>query len=95
VHRIRNCCIAPIRALSCREVILSQEIPTMPDTESAIRERAYAIWEESGRPLGLDKEHWYRAAREVALTVPAPGAVTRLRQAARTAAKKNARPSRA
>jgi hypothetical protein len=76
-------------------VILSQEIPTMPDTESAIRERAYAIWEESGRPLGLDKEHWFRASREVALTVPAPGAVTRLRQAVKAAAKKNAKPSRA
>jgi hypothetical protein len=67
----------------------------MPDTESAIRDRAYAIWEESGRPVGLDKEHWYRAAREVTLAVPAPGAVTRLRQAVKAAAKKNARPSRA
>jgi hypothetical protein len=67
----------------------------MPDIEAAIRERAYAIWEESGRPFGSDKEHWYRAAREVVLTVPAPGAVTRLRQAAKAAASRNARPSRA
>jgi hypothetical protein len=67
----------------------------MPDTEAAIRERAYAIWEESGRPLGLDKEHWYRAAREIALTVPAPGAVTRLRLVARAAAKQDGKPARA
>ncbi len=59
----------------------------MPDTESIIRERAYALWERSGRPHGRDKDHWFQAAKEVAITVPPPGAVTRLRQAAKAAAK--------
>lgn len=27
--------------------------------------RAYQIWQESGCPHGKDKEHWFRAEREV------------------------------
>ena len=60
----------------------------MPDTESLIRERAYAIWEQTGRPIGRDMDHWFQAAKEVAVTIPPPGAVTRLRQAAKAAATK-------
>jgi hypothetical protein len=37
----------------------------MPDIEGLIRERAYIIWEQSGRPAGLDKDHWFQAAKEV------------------------------
>jgi Protein of unknown function (DUF2934) len=33
--------------------------------EQAIRERAYALWEEEGRPDGKDLEHWRRAEDEV------------------------------
>jgi hypothetical protein len=33
--------------------------------EQAIRERAYAIWEEEGRPDGRDREHWLRAEAEI------------------------------
>jgi hypothetical protein len=33
----------------------------MEDTEQRIRERAYRIWEEEGRPEGLAEEHWERA----------------------------------
>jgi hypothetical protein len=33
--------------------------------EKAIRERAYHIWEEEGRPHGRDREHWERASREI------------------------------
>jgi hypothetical protein len=33
----------------------------MEDSEQRIRERAYRIWEEEGRPEGRDKEHWERA----------------------------------
>ena len=36
----------------------------MPD-EDKIRERAYAIWEEDGRPEGRQEEHWYRASTEL------------------------------
>ncbi|RVM04187.1 DUF2934 domain-containing protein [Sinorhizobium meliloti] len=28
------------------------------DEEERIRIRAYQIWEEAGRPHGLDKQHW-------------------------------------
>jgi hypothetical protein len=33
--------------------------------EQAIRERAYAMWEEEGRPGGKDLDHWYRAEAEI------------------------------
>ncbi len=59
----------------------------MPDTESIVRERAYILWEQSGRPHGRDKDHWFQAMKDVAITIPPPGAVTKLRQAAKAAAK--------
>ena len=36
-----------------------------PDREQAIRERAYAIWEEEGRPEGSHLHHWLRAEAEI------------------------------
>lgn len=30
-----------------------------------IRQRAHTIWEAEGRPEGRDRDHWYRATREV------------------------------
>jgi hypothetical protein len=57
-------------------------------TEVAIRERAYAIWEAAGHPHGRDKDHWFQAVRELSMpAIPVPGAVTRLRQAAKAAAR--------
>ena len=38
----------------------------MPDIEALIRERAYLIWEKSGKPLGRETDHWFQAAREIA-----------------------------
>jgi hypothetical protein len=35
--------------------------------EQAIRERAYAIWEEEVRPEGRHLDHWLRAAAEINL----------------------------
>ncbi len=35
------------------------------DTEDAIRARAYALWEEAGRPDGQDKEFWAAAERQL------------------------------
>ena len=32
------------------------------DTERKIAERAYQIWDEEGRLLGRDKEHWGASA---------------------------------
>ena len=37
-----------------------------------IRQRAYAIWEEEGRPSGRDIEHWLKAEREVTASNPGP-----------------------
>ena len=33
--------------------------------EAAIRQRAYAIWENEGRPHGREWDHWARASHEV------------------------------
>ena len=33
--------------------------------QDLIMKRAYEIWEQSGRPHGLDKEHWLQAEREL------------------------------
>jgi hypothetical protein len=38
----------------------------MPDIEALIRERAYLIWEKSGKPFGRDTDHWFQAAEEIA-----------------------------
>jgi hypothetical protein len=37
---------------------------TTEDTATAIRERAYHIWEHAGRPEGRDEQHWFQAAQE-------------------------------
>jgi hypothetical protein len=34
------------------------------DEDKAIRERAYSLWENEGRPEGRALEHWQRAATE-------------------------------
>lgn len=36
----------------------------MDDKDSALRERAYAIWQEEGFPEGRDADHWLQAERE-------------------------------
>ena len=38
------------------------------DTEQKIAERAYEIWDEEGRLLGRDKEHWAQARRDLGLS---------------------------
>jgi len=35
------------------------------DIEQAIRNRAYAIWEDKGRPDGEHLDHWRQAIKEV------------------------------
>jgi hypothetical protein len=34
-------------------------------TEHAIRERAYQLWEQSGRPHGRDIDFWLKARKEI------------------------------
>jgi hypothetical protein len=36
--------------------------------DARIRERAYAIWEQEGRPQGREWDHWTRAAEEIERT---------------------------
>lgn len=38
---------------------------TDSDREELIRRRAYAIWEQEGRPDGQHQRHWEQAAREM------------------------------
>jgi hypothetical protein len=33
--------------------------------ESIIRERAYSIWEQEGRPDGREWDHWIQASQEI------------------------------
>ena len=42
--------------------------PSFPGApaEDAVRQRAYEIWEEEGRPAGRALDHWYAAREEVA-----------------------------
>jgi len=35
------------------------------ENESRIRALAHQFWEEEGRPLGMDREHWRRARERV------------------------------
>ena len=49
----------------------------MRDIEALIRERAYLIWEKSGKPSGRETDHWFQAAREIeAAMAKDPFAVT-------------------
>jgi hypothetical protein len=48
-----------------QELLIYRENPMMPDDEQSVRERAYQIWEEEGRPEAREQFHWDRAAREM------------------------------
>ena len=37
----------------------------MDDRESRVRQHAYRLWEQDGRPTGMEAEHWARAEREL------------------------------
>jgi hypothetical protein len=39
----------------------------MDDDNERIRDRAYAIWEDEGRPHGRHESHWHRALAELGL----------------------------
>ena len=39
-------------------------------SEEAIRERAYAIWEQDGRPEGRSMVHWSQAEAEIGAEQP-------------------------
>jgi aspartyl/asparaginyl beta-hydroxylase (cupin superfamily) len=37
----------------------------LQDREQAVRDRAYAIWEQDGRPEGRSLAHWSQAEAEI------------------------------
>ncbi len=45
-------------------------VQMLPELESAIRARAYQIWEDEGCPNGRHELHWQRAYEAVATTAP-------------------------
>ncbi len=40
-------------------------MPNTNVTEDEIRQRAFALWEERGRPVGYEAEFWLQAEREL------------------------------
>jgi hypothetical protein len=46
------------------------------DNEQHIRNGAYAIWEDDGRPEGRHLEHWQQAVREIEQGKEAPKTAT-------------------
>jgi hypothetical protein len=52
--------------LTAQKPTSTATMPPQPSPEQAIRERAYAIWEEEGRPEGRDVDHWLPAEAEIA-----------------------------
>lgn len=65
------------------------------DTHSATAARAYALWEQEGRPHGRDLHHWLAAEREAAAAseTQAPKAPKPARTAKRPA-QRTAKPKR-
>ncbi|EJJ29999.1 DUF2934 domain-containing protein [Rhizobium sp. CF142] len=45
----------------------------MASNEGRIRQRAYEIWEQEGRPHGEDLKHWLQAFQEIAASVETDG----------------------
>jgi hypothetical protein len=45
--------------------LLGVEGEAVGDSTGRIRERAYSLWEQEGRPEGRAEEHWHAARREL------------------------------
>ena len=54
----------------------------MTDRDQQLRDRAYKIWEDEGRPEGSHEDHWQRAQDEHALTEQESEDVTETNQQA-------------
>jgi hypothetical protein len=48
------------------ESIFGETYAARIPTEEEVREKAYTLWEEAGRPEGDGVEFWVRAERELA-----------------------------
>ncbi|KQT79142.1 hypothetical protein ASG54_08825 [Aureimonas sp. Leaf460] len=57
---------------------------TKPDRDEEVRDRAYLLWEEAGRPSGREHEFWAQASREIeGVDAPEQGPERRGRSVAR------------
>lgn len=52
-------------ATSLKDAIKEAAVSVEPPTEEAVRERAYLLWEEAGRPEGDGVDFWVRAEQEL------------------------------
>jgi len=39
--------------------------PSTNDTEDQVRQRAFELWQQGGRPKGYEAEFWLQAEREL------------------------------
>lgn len=64
------------------------EVADISAFEQRVRDRAYALWESEGRPLGRDTEHWRmsEAAARAELAPAPPKAAPRKKTARKRAA---------
>jgi len=53
----------------------SNPLEMTPEREARIRERAYYLWEEDGRPEGRDAEFWERARELIGMEENADAAL--------------------
>jgi hypothetical protein len=51
----------------------------MAANEDRIRQRAYEIWEQEGRPHGEDMKHWLQAFEEIAASAGTSGQAVKRR----------------
>ena len=52
----------------------------MDDKEQRLRDRAYKIWEDAGRPDGSHEDHWKQAEEQHDLTEQESEEVTKVNQ---------------
>ncbi len=52
---------AGIRQIAEGDAVAPQSLESEPSVEQSIRDTAYYLWENDGRPEGRDEEYWHRA----------------------------------
>ena len=60
----------PWNKYRCVRFCRSERMKNMDDREELIGRRAYAIWENEGRPEGQHERHWEQARRDMSPVTP-------------------------
>jgi len=63
---------------------------SLPGFQELVRNRAYALWESEGRPLGRDAEHWRMSEDAMRAEIAAAAAPRTVAAKAKTPARKRA-----